>query len=118
MSGKDRATILDWRVSITIAVGSTVGVGMLLFGMQPRLLLVGLVVIIVGATTWLLLDLGNAASPLVWHDYGTGEARATRTDRRVQMLQSRLKRCHPRQQLCRLSARGNSGRLCVRELCL
>jgi hypothetical protein len=92
VSSKDGATGLDWRVGVTIAAGSTVGVGMLLFGMQPRLPLVGLVVIILGAATWLLLDLGNAASPLVWHDYGAGEAGAPRPDRRVRMLQSRLER--------------------------
>lgn len=83
---------LDWRVSVTAGVGVTVAVGMVLLGMEPRLILVAFVVMTVAAAMWLVLDLGNAAEPLHWHDYGLNDAGPAQPDRRVRALRSRLER--------------------------
>ena len=63
---------VDWRVTVTIAVGIVVAVGMLLLEMEPRLVLVGFVVMAVGATTWLAIDLGPRSAPVIWTDHGRG----------------------------------------------
>lgn len=82
---------VDWRVSVTVGIGVIVAVGMVLLGMEPRLVLVGFVVMVVGATAALAFDLAPAASPVVWTDHGRGADTATRSDRRVQALRARLR---------------------------
>lgn len=83
---------LDWRISVTAGIGIAVAVGMVLLGMEPRLILVAIIVMMVAAATWLVFDLGNAAEPLHWHDYGMNDAGAVQPDRRVRALRSRLER--------------------------
>ena len=82
---------VDSRVSITAATGVLVGVSMVLLGMEPRLVLVGMVVVAVAAAAWLAIDLGGATSPIVWKNHGHGTAAATRPDQRVQALRARLR---------------------------
>ncbi len=82
---------VDWRVTFTVAVGIVVAVGMLLLEMEPRLVLVGFVVMAVGAATWLAIDLGPMSAPMVWTDHGRGTGSAPRADRRVQALRARLR---------------------------
>ncbi len=64
---------------------------MVLLGMEPRLVLVGFVVIVATAATWLILDVGQATAPVNWHNYGAAEDAVTRPDRRVQVLKARLR---------------------------
>jgi hypothetical protein len=78
-------------VSVTVGIGSIVAVGMVLLGMEPRLVLVAFVVMIVGAATWLTVDLGPLASRVVWTDHGRGTSTSARSDRRVQALRARLR---------------------------
>lgn len=92
MTARPNDDKLDWRITVTAGVGITVAVGMVLLGMEPRLILVAIVVMTVAAAMWLVLDLGNAAEPLLWHDYGTTDASAAQPDRRVRALRSRLER--------------------------
>ena len=82
---------VDWRIKITAATGVALGVMMLLLDMEPRLLLVGLVVVAVGAVTFLATDVGDATAPLVWRDHGIGAAATARPDQRVQALRARLR---------------------------
>ncbi len=91
MTGSDRQRV-DWRIKLTAAIGGTVGVLMLLLDMEPRLVLVAMVALAVGAAFWLAYDLGHVAAPLTWHDYGASEADSARPDQRTQALRSRLER--------------------------
>lgn len=79
-----------WIVA-TAAIGIMTGVLMVLLGMEPRLVLVGCVVILVTAATWLILDVAAAADPVNWHNYQTAADGAARPDRRVQILKTRLR---------------------------
>ncbi|WP_395160813.1 hypothetical protein [Ilumatobacter sp.] len=79
------------RVGVTVGAGTATGVAMVLLGMEPRLALVGCVVVAVSATVWLLVDLANVVSPVFWHNYGTVANTSARSDRSVQMLQTRLR---------------------------
>jgi hypothetical protein len=79
-----------WVVA-TAAIGVVTGVLMVLLGMEPRLILVGFVVILAAAATWLILDLGVAAAPVNWHNYSTTADAVARPDRRVQVLKARLR---------------------------
>ena len=78
-------------VIITALVGVVTGVLMVLLGMEPRLVLVGFVVIVATAATWLILDVGQATAPVNWHNYGAAEDASARPDRRVQVLKARLR---------------------------
>ncbi len=80
------------RRSIATAVGGAIaGVVMVLLGMEPRLALVGFVVMVVATLTWLIADLGHIAEPVNWHNYATAANDMTRPDRRVQVLKARLR---------------------------
>jgi hypothetical protein len=79
-----------WVVA-TAAIGIITGVLMVLLGMEPRLVLVGFVVILATAATRLILDVGVAAAPVNWHDYGAAADAVARPDRRVQVLKARLR---------------------------
>lgn len=87
------------RVGITAGVGAIVGVLMVLVGMEPRLVLVGFVVVIVAASAWLVADLAVMATPINWHDYGTVADGSARPDRRVQLLRARLRQTPQRRRL-------------------
>ncbi len=78
-----------WVVA-TAAIGVATGVLMVLLGMEPRLVLVGFVVILATAATWLILDVAVAATPVNWHNYGSAADAIARPDRRVQILKARL----------------------------
>lgn len=78
-------------IGATIAVGVVTGVLMVLLGMEPRLVLVGFVVLIVSAVTWLFVDLGTVAVPVTWHGHGATDIVSARSDRRVQVLTARLR---------------------------
>ena len=81
---------VDWRVSATAGAWFVVGVGMLLLGMEPRLVLLGFVVLIASAVMWLIVDLALISSPLVWDNPASwGDQRVGR-DLRVGILRSRL----------------------------
>lgn len=90
MSGSvgDRA---DWRIKVTACTGITIGIAMVLLGMEPRLVLVGLVVVAVAAVGFLAADVGDATASVVWRDHGTGTATSARPDQRVQALRARLR---------------------------
>ena len=95
MTPRDRLRRLggvDWRVSFTVTIGVIAATLMVLLGMEPRLVLVAFVAAIVGAVTWLMVDLGPIASPLVWNDHVPDEAAIPRSDQRVRTLRTRLQR--------------------------
>lgn len=79
------------RVGVIVGAGTAIGVAMVLLGMEPRLALVGCVVVAVGATAGLLVDLANVVAPVSWHNYGTVANTSARSDRSVQTLQTRLR---------------------------
>jgi hypothetical protein len=83
---------VDWRVKTTAGAWLVVGVGMIMLGMEPRLVLLGFIVIIVAAAMWLILDLGTASSQLVWHNPAPRNGPSERPDLRVQILRTRLRR--------------------------
>lgn len=87
------------RIGITAGVGALVGVLMVLVGMEPRLVLVGFVVVSIAASTWLVADLAVTATPINWHDYGTVADGSARPDRRVQLLRARLRQTTQRRRL-------------------
>lgn len=78
-------------VGTTVGVGVLTGVLMVLLGMEPRLVLVGFVVLIVSAATWLCIDLATVAVPMRWHTHGATDHLSARSDRRVQVLTARLR---------------------------
>lgn len=80
-----------WRVGVTVGAGTATGVAMVLLGMEPRLALVGCVVVAVAASVWLLVDLANVVSPIFWHNFGTFANTSARSHRSVQTLQTRLR---------------------------
>jgi hypothetical protein len=80
-----------WWVVATATIGVVTGVLMVLLGMEPRLILVGFVVILTTAATWLILNVGLAAGPVNWHNYGGAADAVARPDRRVQVLKARLR---------------------------
>ena len=90
MSGSARKRI-DGRVTITVVGGIGVAFGMLLLGMEPRLVLVGFVTLAVGAAAWLVLDLSSEVTVHWWTDHSDDSDRAPRADRRVHALRSRLR---------------------------
>ena len=69
-------------VVVTALIGVVTGVLMVLLGF---------VVIVATAATWLILDVGQATAPVNWHNYGAAEDAVTRPDRRVQVLKARLR---------------------------
>lgn len=79
------------RVGVTVWSGIIAGVLMVLLGMEPRLVLLGCVVMVVSATTWLLIDTEVATAPIVWHRHGAGADTSAPSDRRVKMLRARLR---------------------------
>ncbi len=82
---------VDWRVRVTAGIGVIVGVAMVLLGMEPQLVLVGVIVVVVGATTALVVDLGSVTSPMVLSDHRIGTTSPARADQRVQTLRTRLR---------------------------
>ncbi len=92
-----------WRLIVTAAVWLVVGVGMVMLGMEPRLVLLGFVVMVVAASLWLALDLGVAASKLDWHDPRARSGARDGHDLRVQILRSRLRRPTPKRTPARQS---------------
>ena len=80
-----------WLAAITAGAGTVVGVLMILLGMEPRLVLVGCVVVLVAATAWLVIEMASTVTPLAWYAYGTEADTSARPDRRVQVLRSRLR---------------------------
>lgn len=82
----------DWRVRVTVGTGVAVGVSMVLLGMEPRLFLVGLVVVAVAAVGFLAADVGGETAPVTWRAHGTGASASARPDQRVQALRARLRR--------------------------
>lgn len=75
----------------TAATGAATGVLMVLLGMEPRLVLVGFVVIVSAAAAWVVGGLLDTAAPLAWHDYDALGSSSLRADRRVQILKNRLR---------------------------
>lgn len=83
---------VDRRVTSTVAAGVSTAFIMVLFGMEPRLVIVGFIAMAAGAAIWLALDLGPVAAPLAWRTHDADDrGRAPRADRRVQALQRRLR---------------------------
>ena len=75
----------------TAVIGSVVGAVMVLLGMEPRLALVGAVVLLTTAASWLISELAAVAEPLSWYNHGGGADSTARPDRRVQLLTARLR---------------------------
>ena len=88
----------------TAVIASVVAAIMVLGGMEPRLALVGIVVLLSSAVSWLLSGLAAVADPLSWYDHGSGADAAARPDRRTQLLTARL-RHNPRHRNRRPSPR-------------
>ncbi len=92
------------RIGATAAAGVIVGVGMILLGMEPRLVLVGLIVVTVSASASLLGDLANRTWAVSWggneHEY----ARSTEVDARVLRLSRTLRRTPSRRRAPVLAA--------------
>jgi hypothetical protein len=86
MTGRARRLI-----GATVGVATVIGVAMIQLGMEPRLVLVGFVVVVVLASTLLIADLAVVAAPLHWHNYGDGVDVTARPDRRVQVITARLR---------------------------
>lgn len=82
---------LDPRVSLGVAAGMVIGVSMVLLGMRPRLVLVGLIFLLVALTAALIADLRTATSPLALRDHRAVSGTTARPDRRVQTLRTRLR---------------------------
>ena len=57
---------MSGRIGATALTAMVVGVGMVLLGMEPRPVLVGIVVVTVAATTFLLVDLANLTWAVSW----------------------------------------------------
>ena len=91
MSRQSRTQGVDWRIKATAGTGVAVGVSMILLGMEPRLFLVGLVVVAVAAVGFLTADVGDVTAPVTWRDHGTGASASARPDQRVQALRARLR---------------------------
>lgn len=83
---------MSGRVAAIAGTGVVVGVVMLLLDMEPRLVLVGLVVIVVGTSGFLLLDLGDETAVVDWHAHDLEETSAVVVDLRVQHLRGSLHR--------------------------
>lgn len=98
LGGDDLGDAQMWAGG-TVGVGAVTGVLMALLGMEPRLVLVGFVMLIVSAVTWLFVDLSTMADPVRWHDHGAKWAGSARPDRRVQVLTARLRAPAPRERL-------------------
>lgn len=81
-----------WRIGSTAVVGTIVAVVMIVLGMEPRLALLACIVAAAGCTTWLVVDLAGAASPVVWGDRAASADTAAPADRRVQTLRGWLRR--------------------------
>jgi phosphate/sulfate permease len=75
----------------TAVIGSVVGASMVLLGMEPHLALVGAVVVLTAAASWLISGLVAVADPLSWYAHGSAAGSTARPDRRVQLLTARLR---------------------------
>ncbi len=75
----------------TVVISAVVGAVMVLIGMEPRLALVGAVVLLASAASWLISGLGAIANPLSWYNHGSSTDSSSRPDRRVQLLTARLR---------------------------
>jgi uncharacterized membrane protein YphA (DoxX/SURF4 family) len=73
----------------TVIIGSVVCAVMVLLGMEPRLALVAVVVLLVTAATRLISDLAAIAAPLSWYKHGSAADSSSRPDRRVPLTPSR-----------------------------
>ncbi|MEO1060280.1 MAG: hypothetical protein AAFZ07_02595 [Actinomycetota bacterium] len=80
------------RFGGTALLGSVIGVMMVLLGMEPRLVLVGLIVVAVAATGFLLVDLTEVTAPVDWHRFQLEEDTRVPVDWRVQQLRGTLLR--------------------------
>ena len=78
-------------IGAVIGVAVVTGSAMIQLGMEPRLVLVGFIVVVVLASTVLIAELGRVAAPVNWHNYGDGADVVARPDRRVQVLKARLR---------------------------
>lgn len=97
---------VDWRVRATAVAWFVVGVGMVLSGMEPHLVLLGFVVMIAAAVMWLIIDLAPVSSPLVWVDPASLGRPQDGHDLRVRILRSRMKRSPARRRPHRGAAKG------------
>lgn len=82
---------MNLRVATVVFAAVGVGVTMVQLGMEPRPLLVALVMLVVGSTFFLVYDLGELAAPLAWHDHRGPRSAPARGDHRVQVLRLRLR---------------------------
>ena len=80
------------RVATTAAAGVAVCVAMVLLDMQPRLVLVGFVVVAVAAASFLLLDLGRDVAAVDWYGHRFEHAATSTVDLRIQHLRASLHR--------------------------
>ncbi|MEP1124312.1 MAG: hypothetical protein ABJH68_10530 [Ilumatobacter sp.] len=79
-----------WKWAACLALGAIVVVVMVRIGMEPRLVLVGCIMLL-GAATWLLFtDLGVDATPIVWRTLTETDA-TPQSDRRVAQLRARVR---------------------------
>lgn len=93
------------RVSATTVTGVVIGVAMVLLGMEPRLVLVGFVVVTVAAASFLLLDLGEEEVAVDWYRHQLEDATTTTVDLRLQHLRASLHRSTSRRRHAAVAAR-------------
>ncbi|MEM9713286.1 MAG: hypothetical protein AAGA17_13800, partial [Actinomycetota bacterium] len=62
------------RVGATALLGSVVGVVMVLLGMEPRLVLVGLIVLAAATASFLIVDLAAVTAPVDWTSFRLDDA--------------------------------------------
>lgn len=79
------------RLQVGLLVAAVIGVTMVQQGMEPRPVLVALVMVAVAATGALAYDLAELAAPLTWHNHQGRLDMPTRGDRRTQLLRLRLR---------------------------
>ena len=76
----------------TAVIGSILGVVMMLLGMEPRLVLLGLIVVAVASTGFLLMDLAAVTAPVDWSSFRLDDPTRVPVDWRVQQLRGTLLR--------------------------
>jgi hypothetical protein len=80
------------RLILTGLVAIAVAVVMLLLGMHPRVVLVCLIVAVVAAIGWLLLDVGGLPDEIDWERHAERGEHWPRADLRVSLIRARLHR--------------------------
>ncbi len=80
------------RIVVTVAIGVIVAIAMVLFGMEPRLVLLACVVAALAGAGWLLVDLAPDTGHIIWNEPDASTETVAGADHRVHALRARLRR--------------------------